>query len=89
MTISEPTTFFTDMSCRARRDRASLFIVLGVITSVAGAVVQRSGFDLHRNFNHNDLFHVVQIGANYLFYRGALRLSDWGRAPAEIFSPPR
>jgi hypothetical protein len=59
-----------------RNDRASRFIVMGVIASVAGAVAQQSGFDLHRHFNHNDLFHVVQIGANYLFYRGALLLSD-------------
>lgn len=65
----------------ARSDRASRLIVPGVIVSVVAAAVQRSGLDLHPNFNHNDLFHVVQIGANYLFYRGALRLSDKDRAP--------
>ncbi|HKB07579.1 MAG TPA: hypothetical protein VKF61_04790 [Candidatus Polarisedimenticolia bacterium] len=60
----------------ARNDRASRFIALGVFVSVVAAAVQRFGFDLHPDFNHNDLFHAVQIGANYLFYRGALLLRD-------------
>ena len=68
----------------ARNDRASRFIVMGVFASVAGAVAQRSGFDLHRHFNHNDLFHVVQIGANYLFYRGALLLTDRDGEPEKL-----
>jgi hypothetical protein len=38
--------------------------------------VQASGVTLHRHFNHNDLFHVIQIGATLVFYRGARRLRD-------------
>ena len=66
----------------SRKDPAGRFMMAAVLASVAGAALQQSGFDLHRNFNHNDLFHVVQIGANYLFYRGTLRLSDRDQAPA-------
>ena len=31
---------------------------------------------LHRHFNHNDLYHVIQIVALYLFYRGGALLVD-------------
>jgi hypothetical protein len=43
---------------------------------VLAAAVQASGFALHRHFNHNDLYHVVQIAAMVLFYTGARRLRD-------------
>ena len=39
--------------------------------ALAAAAAQASGFDLHRHFNHNDLYHVVQIAAMVIFYRGA------------------
>ena len=43
--------------------------VLTVAVSLAGALVQASGIDLHPHFNHNDLFHVIEIGGLYCFYR--------------------
>ena len=52
------------------------WVVAGVAVSVAAALVQASGFALHRHFNHNDLYHVIQIAAMVLFYRGARRLTD-------------
>lgn len=57
-----------------KRDSASLWILAGVGVSLLAAAVQASGFDLHRNFNHNDLYHVIQIGALFLLYSGAKRL---------------
>jgi hypothetical protein len=54
------------------------WILSGVFVSVAAALVQASGFALHRHFNHNDLYHVVQIAAMALLYRGARRLTDSG-----------
>jgi hypothetical protein len=54
------------------------WILLGIAVSVAAAAVQASGLALHRHFNHNDLYHVIQIGAMFLLYRGARRLSDAG-----------
>jgi hypothetical protein len=30
----------------------------------------------HRRFNHNDLYHVIQIVALYLFHHGGLVLVD-------------
>ncbi len=51
-------------------------IVAGVAVSIAGALVQASGFRLHEHFNHNDLYHVIQIAALVLLYRGAKRLQS-------------
>ncbi len=50
--------------------------VLGSIgVSVAGALVQQSGFALHRHFNHNDLYHLIQMAALWMLYRGGLLLT--------------
>jgi hypothetical protein len=46
------------------------WILAGVVVSVIAGAVQASGFDLHPHFNHNDLYHVIQIAAMFLFYRG-------------------
>jgi MFS family permease len=43
----------------------------GVGVSVIAAVVQQAGPDLAVHFNHNDLYHLIQIGALWLLYRGA------------------
>ena len=61
------------------------WLLAGVAVSVAAALVQASGFALHPHFNHNDLYHVIQIAAMALFYRGARRLRD-ARAPTP--APP-
>ncbi len=57
-------------------DRASLWVLGGVGVSVLAAGVQASGFSLHRHFNHNDLYHVIQIAAMALYYLGGRHLSD-------------
>ncbi len=60
-----------------RRGRPSGgWIVAGIAVSFVGAGVQMSGFSLHRHFNHNDLYHVIQMGALYLLYRGGRGLRD-------------
>jgi hypothetical protein len=51
-------------------------ILAGVAVSLVAALVQASGFALHQHFNHNDLYHVIQVGAMLLFYRGARGLKD-------------
>lgn len=50
------------------------WLIYGILVSFAAAVVQQSGFSLHHHFNHNDLYHVVQLVAMYLLYRGAALL---------------
>ena len=52
--------------------------IIGVLVSFLAAGVQASGFSLHKNFNYNDLYHVIQMVGIYFFFRGAYRLTDRG-----------
>ncbi len=51
------------------------WLAWGIAVSFVAAAVQMSGFALHEHFNHNDLFHVIQMVATWMFYRGASLLS--------------
>jgi len=56
--------------------------ILGSIgVSIAAALIQQSGIALHAHFNHNDLYHLVQIVALWLLYRGGLLLRSAETAP--------
>lgn len=59
-----------------RGDLASRWMLSGVAVSALAAAAQASGFDPHPRFNHNDLYHAIQVGAMLLFYAGATRLRD-------------
>ena len=52
------------------------FMLAGVAVSVLAGLVQASGFALHAHFNHNDLYHVIQIAGVVLLYQGAKRLQS-------------
>jgi hypothetical protein len=52
------------------------WLIGAVLISLVGGVVQARRMGLHRHFNHNDLFHVVQLVALYAFYRGGVLLVD-------------
>jgi hypothetical protein len=45
-------------------------MIAAVAASVAAAGVQAMKLAPHPQFNHNDLYHVIQIAAMWLFYRG-------------------
>lgn len=75
--VSMATLAFLHGAAALRRsDPASRWVVAGVGISVLAAGVQASGFALHRHFNHNDLYHVIQMGALFLFYSGGMRMRD-------------
>jgi len=59
-----------------RHSVASRWIVGGILISFVAARIQQSGLSLHRNFNHNDLFHLVQLIGLTLLFRGGLELVD-------------
>jgi len=61
---------------RASRPAPVPVMLVGIATSFAGALVQNSGVGLHQHFNHNDLFHVIQIGGLYCFYRAGRLFGD-------------
>lgn len=58
------------------------WIAAGVAVAAVGAGIQQAGLAPHPYFNHNDVFHVIQIVSTYLFYRGGLLLSDRDAGPA-------
>jgi hypothetical protein len=60
----------------SRRAVSAPWLIGGVLVSFLAAAVQVNEIALHQHFNHNDLYHVIQIGGMYLFYRGALMLKD-------------
>lgn len=60
-----------------RGGAGSGWIISGLVLSFAGAAIQQSGFSLHRNFNFNDIFHVIQMVAMYFLYRGGSLLKDF------------
>jgi hypothetical protein len=50
------------------------WIKAGLIVSAAGFAIQKIGWDIHPHFNHNDLYHVIQIAGFWCLYEGVKRL---------------
>lgn len=65
---------------RKIRHPASPWILIGVLVSIAAATIQSLKISVSPSFNHNDLYHSVQILGLSLFYVGCLRISDAPRA---------
>ena len=59
---------------------ASRRVLGGVAISLIAAGIQAGRVALHEHFNHNDLYHVVQIVAMLLYYAGVKRMRDAGVA---------
>jgi len=55
---------------------ATRWILGGVAVSLIAAGIQAGRVALHEHFNHNDLYHVVQVVAMFLYYAGAKRMRD-------------
>lgn len=58
--------------------RAAPWIFFGILVSAIASQIQMRELGFHRHFNHNDLFHIVQMVSLGLFYRGGLLLEDAG-----------
>jgi len=56
--------------------RGAPWIVAGVAVTGVGSVIQQAGLAPHPHFNHNDLFHVIQVVAMGFFYRAGRLLTD-------------
>ena len=65
-----------------RREEGTVkWIISGGLVTIIGLIVQRTGFRSHRDFNHNDLYHLIQIAGFYLLFRGACTLRDRHTVP--------
>ena len=53
----------------------------GALVTLVGLAVQQTGFRSHLDFNHNDIYHVIQIAAFYLLFKGACTLRDRQTVP--------
>lgn len=42
----------------------------GLVVSAGGFALQKLGWDIHPHFNHNDLYHVIQIVGFWCLYEG-------------------
>jgi hypothetical protein len=59
------------------RSAAAGLGVLGLLVSIAGAVLQQARLGLHPVwFNHNDVYHVIQAGALWLVHQAGRELRD-------------
>lgn len=63
-----------------RRGPGTPWVIGSIVVSVIGALVQMSRLALHEHFNHNDLYHVIQLVALWLLYRGG-KLTNPSTAP--------
>jgi hypothetical protein len=59
-----------------RRSPGMVWLIAGVLVSLVAGIVQARKLALHRHFNHNDLYHVIQMAALYTFSRGGALLVD-------------
>ncbi len=50
------------------------YVSIGIIISFVGAGVQTSRFDLHKHFNHNDIYHVIQMFGMWFLFKGAMMM---------------
>lgn len=71
-----------------RAPRCSRLVFASIAVAVLAAAIQASGFSLHQHFNHNDLYHVVQMIALYLLYRAGTLLPDATASDPEKESAP-
>jgi hypothetical protein len=59
-----------------RRAAGHGWLKRGILVTVIGLLIQRRGWGLHEHFNHNDIYHLVQMVGIYFFYLGAIHLHD-------------
>jgi uncharacterized protein DUF6962 len=57
-------------------DGSMKWLMGGIAISLVGLIVQSTGFRHDVDFNHNDIFHVIQIMAFYHLFRFARLLRD-------------
>jgi hypothetical protein len=55
----------------SRRGRNTRWIIAGLVVTAVGLVALQHHVSIGPDFNHNDLFHSVQMVALYCYFRGA------------------
>jgi hypothetical protein len=60
----------------ARQVPSAQWVLAGVLVSMLAALFQQGRVSIHAHFNHNDLYHIIQMGAMYLMFRGGLLIRE-------------
>jgi hypothetical protein len=59
-------------------DHGAMWVALGFMVTIGGASFTITKFGFHKHFNHNDIFHVIQISGMYFIYRGIMMITNYG-----------
>jgi hypothetical protein len=59
-----------------RKDGTLRWLVSGIVVTLIGGAVQRLRLPLSESFDHNGVYHLIQIAGLYLFYRCARTVHD-------------
>jgi hypothetical protein len=74
----------------SRRVAAAPWVLGGILVSLVAALVHQGRVALHPQFDHSDLFRVIQMIAMYFLFRAGLEMRDQpGEALASIGAPAR
>lgn len=65
------------VSFMTTQNEGALWIIASIVIGFVGAGIQQSGFSLHTHFNHNDIYHVIQMGGMILLYKGTIVLNSF------------
>ncbi|HXI13633.1 MAG TPA: hypothetical protein VNM92_13470 [Thermoanaerobaculia bacterium] len=57
-------------------DRAFRWLAAGIVTAFGASAIQQARIGFGAAFDHNAVYHVIQMGAVWLLYRGARILRD-------------
>jgi len=68
------------------QSRASRLVAAGIAVAFIASAIQMSSLRLG-GFDHNDIYHVVQMAAMYLLYRGGILLEPVASEAPERLSP--
>lgn len=49
------------------------YIIAGIVLTFFAGALQQSGFGFHEHFNHNDIYHIIQMFSMVLLYLGVRR----------------
>jgi hypothetical protein len=52
------------------------WVLAGILVSLVAALMQQGRVALHPSFDHNNLFHVIQMFGMYLLFRAGLEMRD-------------
>jgi hypothetical protein len=55
---------------------SATWIIVGIVVSGLAATIHASRVTIAPQFNHNDIYHLIQMMALYCFYKGATLLKD-------------